>query len=209
MTLSFPIHISFNLKTMTIRQKLMKWLYPLIMKLTKKDASKGKVLNNEQNITAPVSFYSLKAISNKGEEVLLSQFSGKKTVVVNVASNCGFTSQYDALERLYQREKDNLVILGFPANDFGGQEPGSDQEIDNFCRVNFGVTFPLFKKSTVLQQDKNEVYSWLTNPEKNGWNSQAPVWNFSKYVIDEQGNLAGFYGSAVDPEGELFREVIK
>ncbi len=194
---------------MTFRQKITKLLYPLIMKLTKKDQAKAKVLNNEGNVSAPVSFYSLKAINNKGQEVSLNQYEGKKTIVVNVASNCGYTSQYDALERVYEKEKNNLVILGFPANDFGGQEPGSDQEIDSFCRINFGVSFPLFKKSSVLQQDKNEVFTWLTDPGKNGWNSQSPVWNFCKYVIDEKGNLIGFYASAVDPESELFSKVIK
>jgi glutathione peroxidase len=194
---------------MTFRQKITKFLYPIIMKLTKKDKTKAKVLSNEENVSAPISFYSLTAINNKGQEVSMNQYQGKKTVVVNVASNCGYTSQYDALERVYEKKKNSLVILGFPANDFGGQEPGSDQEIDSFCRINFGVSFPLFKKSSVLEPDKNEVFSWLTDPSKNGWNSQTPIWNFCKYVIDEKGNLAGFYGSAVDPESDQFTKVIQ
>jgi glutathione peroxidase len=91
------------------------------------------------------------------------------------------------------------VILGFPANDFKEQEPGSDEEIASFCKLNFGVTFPLFKKQTVLDGNENAVYNWLTNPSANGWNQQKPTWNFCKYLVDENGKLIAFYPPAVSP----------
>src|SRR6185295_11779982 len=111
----------------------------------------------------------------------------------NVASNCGFTGQYDELEKLYKSYGDELVILGFPANDFKEQEKGTDEEILQFCKVNFGVTFPLFQKHSVLKPNQGAVYKWLTDPLENGWNVQQPTWNFCKYIVDETGNLKAFF----------------
>jgi glutathione peroxidase len=103
---------------------------------------------------------------------------------------------------LYNRHKDKLEILGFPANDFAGQEPGSDEAIGQFCQVNFGVNFPLMRKAGVKGPGMQPVYQWLTNPAQNGWNSQAPTWNFCKYLVTPDGRLEGFYSSAVSPLGE-------
>ena len=178
----------------------------MIVFFSKKDTSKGKVLKNTEKAKAPASFFDLKAIANNGKEISMNEYRGKKIILVNTASNCGYTGQYDELEKLYQENKDKLVILGFPANDFKNQEAGSDKEIEQFCRVNFGVTFPLFKKQSVLKPNQEPVFKWLTDEKQNGWNKQEPVWNFSKYIIDETGNLTGFYGSAVSPLGKEIKD---
>ncbi len=102
------------------------------------------------------------------------------------------------LKKLHQQNK-NIQILGFPSNDFGEQEPGSDEEIATFCKLNFGVTFPLFKKDNVKGKKRQRIYEWLSNSNENGWNSKEPQWNFYKYVIDENGNLSGVYSSSVSP----------
>ncbi|MCB0834764.1 MAG: glutathione peroxidase, partial [Bacteroidetes bacterium] len=103
---------------------------------------------------------------------------------------------------LQDQHKDRLVVLGFPANNFGGQEPGSDSEIKAFCQKNYGVQFPMFSKISVAGSDKHPLYQWLSSKEKNGWNEKSPNWNFCKYLIDENGELVGFYSSAVKPLSE-------
>jgi glutathione peroxidase len=140
----------------------------------------------------------LKAFSNSGEEISFEKYRGRKIIIVNLASQCGYTPQYEALEKLYQ-QKSNIEILGFPSNDFGEQEPGSDVEIARFCKLNFGVTFPLFKKDNVTGKNRQLIYQWLSNLNENGWNNEQPQWNFYKYVVDENGNLSGIYSSSVSP----------
>jgi glutathione peroxidase len=185
---------------MTIRQKLMKWLYPLIMKLSKK-TDKGLVLKNGKNTFPAKSFYHLKNGLNNGQELDFNNLRGKKVMIVNTASNCGFTNQYESLQKLYEANQDKLVILGFPSNDFKEQEKGDEDQIAQFCQINFGVSFPLMKKSVVVKEkDQNQVFEWLSTKNENGWNEQAPVWNFSKYIINEFGQLTHFFGPAIDPE---------
>lgn len=157
-----------------------------------------KVYENKNHIQAPENFYSLKAIKNDDQEVYFEKFRGKKVLIVNLASQCGFTPQYQELEKLYQQNK-GMVILGFPSNNFGAQEPGSDEEIARFCKLNFGVTFPIFKKDDVKGNRKQPVYQWLTDKSKNGWNDKEPQWNFYKYLVDESGNLSGIYSSSILP----------
>lgn len=148
-------------------------------------------------------FHSFKMKTLEGKEIDFSQFRGKKVLIVNTASECGFTPQYEGLEQLYQTYgKQGLVVLGFPANNFGGQEPGSNQEIAAFCQKNYGVSFPMFEKSSVKGDDKNPVYQWLTSKSANGWNEQEPTWNFCKYLIDEKGKLIAFFPSKVEPMSE-------
>jgi len=144
-------------------------------------------------------FHSLHATLNSKQPFDFAELTGKKVLIVNVASNCGYTPQYTELESLYQQYKTKLVILGFPANDFKEQEPGSDAEIASFCKLNFGVTFPLFQKQSVLNVNQNPVYKWLTDSSANGWNEQKPTWNFCKYLVDEEGKLVAFFPSAVSP----------
>jgi len=111
---------------------------------------------------------------------------------------------------LHQTHKDTLVVIAFPANDFGAQEQGSDEQIAQFCKVNFGVTFPLMKKSGVVKHaDQNPVFDWLTDKNKNGWNEQQPNWNFCKYLVDENGVLVAFFGPGVSPMSEEVLNAVK
>jgi glutathione peroxidase len=131
-------------------------------------------------------------------------------LLVNTASNCGFTNQYDDLQKLHEQFPNELVILGFPANDFKEQEKGNDEEIAQFCKINFGVTFQLMKKSSVVKApDQNEVFRWLTDSTKNGWNSKQPSWNFSKYLINEEGVLINYFDPSVSPLSEEVISEIK
>jgi glutathione peroxidase len=185
---------------MTWRQSFLKAVYPLIMLKGKLFPNDKSVQVNTTNIQPINSFYELKAVANNGSTVDLSQFKGKKVLLVNTASDCGFTGQYDELEKLHQQYKDKLIILGFPANDFKEQEKQDDAHIAEFCKINFGVTFPLMQKSHVVKGDtQNPVFQWLTHKEQNGWCDQQPVWNFSKYLVDENGVLTGFYAQTVSP----------
>jgi len=141
--------------------------------------------------------YSYRSID--GKEVKLDAYRGRKMLIVNVASECGFTPQYEDLEKLYKEHGKDLVIIGFPANDFGGQEPGSNEEVASFCKLNYGVTFPLSEKVAVVGKDKHPIYQWLTHKTLNGWNTSEPKWNFHKYLIGETGELLGVFPSAVKP----------
>lgn len=180
-------------------KKLIAFTYPLRMKFSQLTGMGISIYKNKNNIKAPESFYSLKATANSGEEISFEKYKNKKILIVNLASQCGYTPQYAALEKVYQQNK-NLIILGFPSNNFGAQEPGTDTEIAEFCKLNFGVTFPLFKKEDVKGASKQPVYAWLTDKNKNGWNELEPQWNFYKYLIDENGNLSQVASSSVSPE---------
>jgi glutathione peroxidase len=147
-------------------------------------------------------FHDFTMRSIEGKEIPLSTYKGKKVLVVNTASECGYTPQFSELEEMHQQYKDKVVLLGFPANNFGGQEPGSNEEIATFCQRNFGVTFQLFEKSDVIGRNQNPMYYWLTHKEENGWNSTPPSWNFCKYLIGENGELLKFYSAAVHPLSE-------
>ncbi len=183
---------------MTIKQKLLRFSYSLLMKL-QQPAGKRQVKMNKAGIAPPVPFYTLKGELPDGRAFDFASLRGKHVLVVNVASECGFTGQYDELEALYRKYSNDLAVLAFPANDFKGQEPGSDAAIASFCKVNFGVTFPLFKKQSVLQPVDGSVYAWLADPGKNGWNNQRPTWNFCKYLVDREGKLVGFLPASVSP----------
>jgi glutathione peroxidase len=133
---------------------------------------------------------------------------GKKVLLVNTASDCGYTNQYADLQKLFEKNSDRLIILGFPANDFKEQEKGTDEQIAQFCQINFGVTFPLAKKSSVKGDHKNEIFKWLSEKNKNGWNSKQPSWNFSKYLVNEQGQLTHYFDPAVSPLSDEVIEAI-
>lgn len=154
------------------------------------------------------SFYDFKMKDLNGKEVAFSSFKGKKIMVVNVASKCGYTPQYEALQKLYAGNSDKIVILGFPANNFGGQEPGSNEEIQTFCSENYGVTFPMFEKVSVKGFDKHPIYRWLSDAEFNGWNNEEPSWNFCKYILDEKGELIKFFPSKVEPLDQEIIDII-
>ncbi|WP_375434186.1 glutathione peroxidase [uncultured Hymenobacter sp.] len=152
--------------------------------------------------TAPATVYDFTVTSIDGKDVKLSQYKGKKLLIVNTASECGYTPQYKELEELYKKHGDKVTVLGFPANNFGGQEPGTNEQISSFCEKNYGVTFPLFSKVSVKGDDTAPLYKFLSDKAKNGTVSDAPSWNFCKYLVDEQGHVVGFYPSKVKPMSE-------
>lgn len=158
--------------------------------------------------TIPKSIYDFKVEALDGSTIDFSDFKGKKILIVNTASKCGFTPQYEGLEDLYKKYKDKLVIIGFPANDFGKQEPGSNDEIASFCKKNYGVTFPMAAKISVKGDDMAPIYHWLTNKDYNGVKNSSVKWNFQKYLIDEQGNLVEVFGSMVKPESQKLIDAI-
>jgi len=155
------------------------------------------------------SIYDFTMESIDGQEISLSKYKGSKILIVNTASECGFTPQYEGLQELNKMHGDKVVILGFPANNFGGQEPGTDLEIKTFCQANYGVTFQMFSKISVKGDDMHPLYQWLSDKNMNGWNDQAPKWNFCKYLVNEKGELVKYFASGVDPMGdEILGEII-
>ena len=188
---------------MSIRQSFLKAIYPVLMFYNKLVRKRFKVLKNERKAQPFQSFYNLSVQLNNGKELKFDSLKGKKILLVNTASDCGYTGQYDDLQKLYQDYSDRLMVIGFPANDFKHQEKGNDEEIAQFCKLNFGVTFPLAKKSPVIKgEDQQEVFRWLTDKTKNGWNNKQPSWNFSKYLVDEKGILTRYFDPAVSPLSE-------
>lgn len=185
---------------MNFSQKLKRYLSPTVMWLNKVTGTRAGSKMNGKSIAPPVSIYDYEVQLNNGDTVKLENFKGKKILLVNTASDCIYTRQYEMLQSLWEQNKDRLVVIGFPANDFGEQEQGSDAEIATFCSKNYGVTFPLSHKSTVIHDDEQHpVYQWLTQKDKNGWNEQPPSWNFAKYLVDEYGRLAAYFEPAVPP----------
>ena len=202
--------VTRNTKDMTIRQRVLKAVYPAFTWWGRISGKNSKVFANESPALPPQSLYNLSLALNNGDSIPLSNFKGKKLLLVNTASDCGYTDQYDALQKLYEENKDKLVIIGFPANDFKEQEKGSDEEIAQFCKMNFSITFPLMKKSTVIKsQQQNSIFQWLTDKNKNGWTSKKPSWNFSKYLINEEGVLVNYFDPTISPAGKEITEAIR
>jgi len=167
---------------------------------------KTKNLNQE----IPGSFYEFKMKSIDGQEVDFATFKGKKVLLVNVASECGFTPQYEDLQKLHELYGSKVIVCGFPANNFGKQEPGTNLEIAQFCSGNYGVTFRMFEKISVKGDDMHPLYVWLTTKEYNGWNEKSPSWNFNKYLVNEEGTLVKHYQSKVKPlSEEIISEINK
>lgn len=147
--------------------------------------------------------YSFTVQDIDGNEYPMSQLKGKKVMIVNVASKCGFTPQYKGLEKLYRKYKDKgFVIIGFPANNFAHQEPGSNKEIKSFCSLNYDVTFPMMAKISVKGRDKAPVYQWLTTKKYNGKMHSTVKWNFQKYLINTEGELEQMLNPWVKPESK-------
>ncbi|MFM1913755.1 MAG: hypothetical protein RIR51_1607 [Bacteroidota bacterium] len=167
--------------------------------------SRPKEMNEFES---PKSIYSFKLKGIAGNEIDFSKFKGKKILIMNVASKCGYTPQYEDWEKFHKAHPE-IVILGFPANQFGGQEPGSNEEIAQFCKLNYGVSFQMMEKVVVKGKEKCELYQWLTDKNLNGWNDKEPSWNFCKYLINEKGELVKFFASGVKPDNKEFLEAIK
>ncbi len=183
---------------MSVIKDLIASTYNLRMKFSKLTGMGIDIAGNKNDTKASLNFYSLKATANTGEEINFEKYKGSKVLLVNLASQCGYTPQYAELEELHQQDR-NFIILGFPSNNFGSQEPGSDADIAQFCKMNYGVTFQLFKKGDVKGKDQQLVYQWLSDKNKNGWNNKSPRWNFYKYLVDENGNLSKIFSSSVSP----------
>lgn len=155
------------------------------------------------------SIHQFKVNGIDGKTLNMAQFKGKKILVVNTASKCGYTPQYDALEKVYEQYKDKLVIVGFPCNQFGGQEPGSNEEIVAFCKKNYGVTFPLADKVEVKGENTAPIYQWLTQKSKNGVLDASISWNFNKFLIDENGKMIAYFPSNVKPDSQDILNYLK
>ncbi len=154
------------------------------------------ILGNAQSI------HSFKVNGIDGKQINFASFKGKKILVVNTASKCGYTPQYEALEKVYEQYKDKLVIIGFPCNQFGGQEPGTNEEIVSFCKKNYGVTFPLADKIDVKGAGIAPIYQWLTQKAKNGVLDANISWNFNKFLLDENGKMIAYFPSNVTPDSQ-------
>ena len=161
-------------------------------------------------MTGASSLYDFKMPSITGQTINFSQFKGKNVLIVNTASKCGNTPQYADLEKMHETLGNKVVILGFPANNFGGQEPGANSEIAEFCEKNYGVKFQMFEKISVKGNDAAPLYQWLCDKSKNGWNDKQPNWNFAKYLIDENGELVAFFPAKTNPMSEeIISRIVK
>lgn len=213
LTACFFVYVEWanrNSKNMTYRQKFLKAVYPVLMWFTKTAGKNSEVVSNTNN-TAPLqSFYRLSVTLGNGSTLDCSTLKGKKVLLVNTASDCGYTNQYADLQKLYETQKDKLVIIGFPANDFKEQEKGNDASIGEFCKINYGVTFPIATKGIVIKGAAQQpVFQWLTDKNKNGWSEQAPTWNFCKYLLNEQGVLTHFFAASVSPAADVVVKAVE
>jgi glutathione peroxidase len=194
---------------MSVRQKFLRFVYPLLMEWVRISGRHAKWIQNINNSRPVVSFYALKAIANDGSVIDFSVFKGKMVLLVNTASDCGYTGQYAQLEKLYRENRDKLVVIGFPANDFKKQEKGSDEEIGAFCKTNYGISFLLSKKTVVVKkQGQHPVFQWLTYADRNGWLDKAPDWNFAKYLVTTEGVLDSYFGPGISPLDEVVLKAI-
>ncbi|MDG2086101.1 MAG: glutathione peroxidase [Flavobacteriales bacterium] len=158
---------------------------------------------------AKESFYDIKLNDINGKQIDLKSFEDKYILFVNVASKCGFTSQYTDLEKLHQQYQNDLVVIGLPCNQFGGQEPGNAEEIKNFCSSNYGVTFIISEKIEVKGEGMHPLYKWLTQKELNGKTSSTVKWNFQKYVVDKNGELLNYFYSMTGPLSNKITSLIE
>lgn len=166
-----------------------------------------KMSSTAQMIPNQVRFHDYRVKTITGEDFNLVELKGKRVLVVNTASECGSTPQYAQLQELYETYGgDRFTIIGFPSNDFGGQEPGSNSEIATFCQKNYGVTFPMMQKISITGENPHPLYLWLTQKSRNGVSDAEVKWNFNKFLVDENGNWIAYYSSKTEP---LDDEIVK
>lgn len=190
---------------MTPRQRILKAIYPLIMLKGKLFPSKLDIQKNTLQAQPSTSIYDLQLVLNNGTTIALSKYKGQKLVIVNTASDCGYTGQYDELESVFTEYKGKVTMLAFPANDFKNQETATNDTIAQFCRMNYGISFPIAQKANVVKGSlQHPIFQWLSSREKNGWCNQAPIWNFCKYIINEEGILTHFFSQNVSPNSKVF-----
>jgi glutathione peroxidase len=157
-------------------------------------------------MSAKKSIYDIEINSLQGKPINLSLFKGKKILFVNVASKCGFTPQYKELQKLHNLYEESLVVIGVPCNQFGKQEPGNSSEINEFCQLNYGVSFLITEKISVKGKEQHPLYSWLTNKNENGRKNSSVKWNFQKYLINEDGDLIDYYYSMTSPTSSKIKK---
>ena len=162
--------------------------------------------NKPIKMSASKSLYDIKIDSLQGKSIDLSSYKGKKVLFVNVASKCGFTPQYKDLQKLHDEYQDSLVVIGVPCNQFGKQEPGNSNEIEEFCEVNYGVSFLITEKVDVKGNEQHPLYTWLTKKIENGRKNSSVKWNFQKYLIDEDGELIDYYFSITSPTSSKIKK---
>ena len=158
-------------------------------------------------MSASKSLYDIKINSLQGKSIDLLSFKGKKVLFVNVASKCGFTPQYKDLQKLHDEYQDSLIVIGVPCNQFGKQEPGNSEEIEEFCEVNYGVSFLITEKVDVKGSEQHPLYTWLTKKVENGRKNSSVKWNFQKYLIDENGELIDYYFSITSPTSSKIKKL--
>ena len=158
---------------------------------------------------AQTSIYDVAINDINGNPIDLFEFKGKHILFVNVASECGFTKQYSGLEQLHRQFKNDLIVIGLPCNQFGGQEPGSTKEIQQFCTKNFGVSFLLTEKIKVKGEEQHPLYAWLTNKKLNGSSSSIVKWNFQKYIVDKDGKFVNYFYSTTKPLSRKITSILK
>lgn len=162
-----------------------------------------------EKMETKTSLYTIEINSISGERINLADYKGKKILFVNVASECGFTPQYEDLQELYEQYKDKLMVIGVPSNQFGGQEPGTAAQIQSFCKLNYGVTFLITEKVDVKGDKQHPLYAWLTKKENNGLKNSSVKWNFQKYLVDENGELIDYYFSLTKPMSNKITKHLK
>lgn len=167
----------------------------------------AKNIAQSENLNQSFHSFSISSL-DESSTLNMADYKGVKILIVNVASKCGYTPQYEGLQKLYEQYNENLQIIGFPCNQFMGQEPGGKEEIASFCKKNYGVTFPLSSKIDVKGENQHPIYSWLTSKKQNGLDDFKVSWNFNKFLIDEEGKLIGHFGSSVEPLSEVILEAI-
>ena len=169
-------------------------------------SNENKVSGESYTIDPPSTVFDYKIKNIYGDVVTLEKYRGKKILIVNVASRCGYTSQYKDLQKLQDRYKNKLQVIAFPCNDFGFQEPGTSEQIAEFCEVNYNIEFPIMEKINIRRSPSH--YEWLSNSELNGWNDSKPKWNFYKYLINENGKLINIFNSGTSPLSTAIIEAI-
>lgn len=181
---------------MLIASKYGDIVYALFRRLGRKKFS------SNSSLEPLVPLYHIPLVTIKGEVITLEKYRGKRILIVNVASECGYTPQYAQLQELHDNSGNDIAVLGFPCNQFGSQEPGNEEQIIAFCSRAYGVTFPMFSKVLVSGPEQHPLFRWLSDPSMNGWNNVAPDWNFCKYVIDEKGKLLHYLSPSIKPFDE-------
>lgn len=180
----------------------MKVLNILLLMTLFSSAVKAQVLEPKSSI------YDVKINDINGKPIDLAQFKGKKMLFVNVASKCGFTGQYQGLQALFDKYKDQLMVIGVPCNQFGGQEPGTSSEIQSFCEMNYGVNFLMTEKVAVKGEEQHPLYQWLTKKSLNGASNSTVKWNFQKYIVDENGRFVNYFYSMTKPMSSKITKIL-